>query len=400
MSGRTRGDGSRHSVPERYVLLCLRIERHFDGFVDAYIGPPKWKELVAAEEPVAPNMLREEALALVEALPSEEFEPQRERWLAGQLRAVECVTASLAGEPLVWGDEVEWCLGVRPTRTDTAFFEDVHRRLDAALAGNGPLRDRYNAWDERNAIPSEKIVPALAKLKDVLGPRAHALAPMPAEESVVYETVTDKPWVAYNWYQGHYHSRVDVNADLPISIALLTDLAAHEAYPGHHTERAAKEAHLLRDLGHTETSVAILSAPEALVSEGIAMNALEQALGPTPYEAVADALSGLDVSFDPAEVHEVHQAELALFAVGVNAAFMLHEDGATPDEAEAYMREWGLESDQRAKRTVAFLTAPTSRAYISAYTDGRRLCRSFADRAPENFTRLLTEQLTTADLVE
>jgi hypothetical protein len=388
------------SLPERYVFLCLRIDRHIEGFVDAYIGPPEWRDLTEAEHPVRPEALREEALALSEALPSEGLEPERERWLSAQLKALECVTASLAGETVAWADEVERCLGVRPTRTDTAVFEEAHRRLDAALAGNGSVRDRYIAWDERNAIPSDKIVPALARLKDVLGPRAHELAPMPAKESVTYEIVTDKPWVAYNWYQGRYHSRVDVNADLPTSVALLTDLAAHEAYPGHHTERAAKEAHLLDELGRVETSVSIISAPEALISEGIAMNALEQALGPRPYQVVAEELRRFGVTFDPDEVHEVHQAELASFAVATNAGFMLHEDGATADETEAYLREWALESDERAARSVAFLTEPTSRAYISAYTDGRRLCREFVEQAPGNFTRLLTEQLTTADLLE
>ena len=393
-------DEQPRSLPERYVFLCLRVDPHIEGFVDAYIGPPEWRDLVSAEQPVRPEALRGEALALSEALPSEGLEPERERWLSAQLKALECVTASLAGETVAWADEVESCLGIRPTRTDTAVFEEAHRRLDAALAGNGTVRDRYIAWDERNAIPAEKILPALERLKDVLAPRAHELAPMPAEESVTYETVTDKPWIAYNWYQGRFHSRVDVNVELPISIALLTDLTAHEAYPGHHTESAAKEAHLIDRLGRVETSIAIISAPEALVSEGIAMNALEQALGPHPYEVVLDELRGLGVTFDPAEVREVHQAEHALFATATNAAFMLHEDGAPTEQAEAYLREWGLESDEKAARTVAFLTAPTSRAYISAYTDGRRLCRAFAERDPGNFTRLLTEQLTTADLLE
>jgi len=78
---------------------------------------------------------------------------------------------------------------------------------------------------------------------------------------------------------------------------------------------------------------------------------------------------------------------------------MLHEDGASTDDVEGYLREWALESNERATRTVAFLTDPSSRAYVSAYPDGRRLCRDFADRAPGNFTRLLTEQLTSADLL-
>ncbi|HWC70201.1 MAG TPA: hypothetical protein VG993_03465, partial [Actinomycetota bacterium] len=83
-----------------------------------------------------------------------------------------------------------------------------------------------------------------------------------------------------------------------------------------------------------------------------------------------------------------------------NAAFMLHEDGVTTEEVEGYVRRWDLGSDEKAAHTVEFLTDPASRAYVPAYPEGRRLCRAFADRAPGNFTRLLTEQLTPADLLD
>ncbi|HEX6231396.1 MAG TPA: hypothetical protein VF029_06755 [Actinomycetota bacterium] len=305
----------------------------------------------------------------------------------------------LAGEELVWADEVERCLGVRPARTDTSVLEEVHRRLDTALPGGGTVRERYTTWDERNAVPRERLLPALERLTDVLAPRAHAIAPMPADGSVAYELVSGVPWIAFNRYEGDHRSRIEVNADLPISVVLLVELAAHEAYPGHHTERAVKEVHLYRELGRLETSVVITPAPESVVSEGLAQIALEEALGPEPFAAVADVLAGMDLRFDPTEAHEVHQAELSLYAAATNAAFLLHEDGAAAEEAEAYMREWGLESDEKAARTVAFLTDPSSRAYVSAYPDGRRLCRGFAERTPGGFARLLTDQLTTVDLV-
>jgi hypothetical protein len=386
-------------IPDRYVRLCLRVGRHIDGFIDAFIGPSEWEQEVSAEETVDPKHLREEAHLLLDGLGDADLEEDRRRWLHGQLVALECVTALLAGEEIAWTDEVELCLGVRPTRTDTETFEAVHRRLDAAIPGPGTVRERYIQWDENNAVPREKLVPALARLKDLLGPRAHALARMPSEESVTYELVSNEPWSAYNWYEGQYRSRVEVNADLPISFRVLVDLAAHEAYPGHHTERTAKDAHLYRQLDRPETSVTIISAPESLISEGIAMNALEEALGPEPFDVVGDVLADMDLTFDPVEAHEVHSAELALFASAVNVAFMLYEDGAAREEAEEYLREWALESNERAARTVAFVTDPASRAYVPAYMDGRRLCRAFTAGDPVNFTRLLTEQLTTADLV-
>ena len=347
-------------VPERYVRLCLRVGRHSDGFIDAYIGPSEWERSVAAEEPVDPRHLHDEAELLLDALGDAELEEDRRRWLRGQLGALECVTARLSNGDIAWTDEVERCLRVRPTRTDTRVFEGVHRRLDAALPGSGTVRERFISWDENNAVPREKIVPALERLKEVLGPRAHALAPMPADESVTYELVSGQSWIAYAWYEGQYRTRIEVNADLPISICLLVDLAAHEAYPGHHTERTAKDAHLYRDLGRLETSVVITSAPESLVSEGIAMNALEEALGPEPFDVVADVLADMGVRFDPIEAHEFHRAEMALYAPATNAAFMLHEDGAAAEEAEEYLREWALVSNEKAARSVAFLTDPSS----------------------------------------
>lgn len=380
------------------MRLCRRVGRLVDGFIDASMTPAGQDEPLTHEDLPDPRALHEEALRLIEALPSEGLEPERERWLRAQLRAVETVLERLGGGELAWADEVERCLGVRPTRADEDGFRDVHRRLEAALGGSGTLRHRYLEWEERTAVPTELIVPALERMTDVLRPRARALATMPEEETVTYQTVSGVPWIAYNRYEGRSHSRVEVNADFPVPIPLLVDLAAHESYPGHHTERAAKEAGLLRALGRVETSVVISPGPESLVSEGIGMIALEHALGPEPFDVVADALRPLGVAFDPAETHEVHRARDAFYDVGVNAAFLLHEDGATAQEAEEYLRAWGLESDARAARTVAFLTDPASRAYVSAYPDGGRLCRAFARRASNGFTRLLTQQLTPADL--
>ncbi len=386
-------------IPERYVRLCLRVDRHVDGFVDAYVGPSEWREVAAAEEPVDPARLRDEAAALLDALDGADLEDDRRRWLRGQLEGVECVASRLAGAELRWSDEVERCLGVRPRRTDTSVFEAAHGRLDEVLPGAGTIAARHQRWESENAVPREKLVPALERLKGVLVPAARALAPLPEDESVTYELVSDEPWLAYNWYEGRSRSRVEVNADLPISICLLVDLAAHEAYPGHHTERAVKDARLHRGLGRLETSVTIVLAPEAVISEGIAMNALGQALGAEPFGVVADALADLELGFDPVEASAVHDTDLELYGVGTNIAFMVHEDGKGVDEAEEYSRAWSPNTEEKAARAVGFVADPTGRAYVPAYTEGRRLCGAFADRAPGNFTRLLTEQLTVADLL-
>lgn len=297
-----------------------------------------------------------------------------------------------------WTEEVERCLGVPPTRTDTRLFEEVHQRLDSVLTGSGTLRDRYISWEERNAVPRDRLIPALESLKEVLRSRAHEMVDLPEEESVAYELVAGEPWVAYNWYQGDNHSRVDINADLPVSLTLLTDLAAHEAYPGHHTERTVKDRYLYKQLGRVETTVVVLSTPESLVSEGIATNALQEALGKEPFRIVADVLAHVGMKFDPVEAAEIHDADKVFFEVMTNAALILNEDGATVQEAEEYAAEWALQSKEKAARTVEFIQDPASYAYAPAYSEGRRLVREVADKAPDNFARLLTEQLTTTDL--
>ena len=326
--------------------------------------------------------MREDAHLLLDALDAADLEPDRRRWLRGQLVAIECITGRLAGEELPWAEEVERCLGVRPTRTGTDALEAIHRRLDAALPGRGDLSERYNDWDMRNAVPREHLVPALERLSELLRPRAHALAALPDEESVAYELVTGVPWIAFNRYEGGHHSRIEVNADLPVSIVLLVAIAAHESYPGHHTERSAKEARLTRGLGRVETSVVVASTPESRRS---------------PW--YLDALGDLGPRFDPHEAQAIHEAEHDLNAALTNAAFMLYEDGAAETEVASCMQTWGLESQERSARTVRFIADPSARAYVPAYPEGRRLCGAFAARAPGNFSRLLTEQLTTADLL-
>jgi hypothetical protein len=59
---------------------------------------------------------------------------------------------------------------------------------------------------------------------------------------------------------------------------------------------------------------------------------------------------------------------------------------------------WALTSERRAKHAMRFATDPVWRAYGTTYTDGYRLCRDWVGGDPERFKRLLTEQLTPAEL--
>ena len=94
--------------------------------------------------------------------------------------------------------------------------------------------------------------------------------PLPPGESFTVEYVTNKSWSGYNWYQGNYHSLIQVNTDLPIYIDRAVDLACHEGYPGHHVYNALLEKSLVRDRGWVEMTVYPLFSPQSLIAEGSA----------------------------------------------------------------------------------------------------------------------------------
>jgi hypothetical protein len=390
----------RRSVPERYVSLCLRVGGHIEDFVDTYFGPAALKEAALADGPHEPHSLREEALALLEGAPREGLEDDRVQWLLGQLRGLECVTARLAGEDIAWSDEVERCFGIRPQHVDEDLFRASHRRLDEVLPGNGEVSSRYNMWLDATIVPNEMRPRAIEAFSAELRRRTAEIIELPLEERADFETVRGEPWQAFNDYRGNLRSIIQVNEDLPISLTTLIDIVAHEAYPGHHTERVSKEQLLYRDTSRLETSVTIVSAPEALITEGIATNALEAALGDDGFGALTRISEALGLPVEAAVAEVVHVEESQLFAAATNAARMLHENGITPQEAESYLQEWALLSPARAAKTVSFIMDPGLRTYVTAYTDGRRLCRSFMDRSPDGFRRLLTEQLTVSSLLE
>lgn len=141
-----------------------------------------------------------------------------------------------------------------------------------------------------------------------------------------------------------------MNLDLPLTIVDVVTIVAHEAYPGHHTERACKEQLVYRDRSRLELSVRVSSAPESVIAEGIATNAPEEVLGDDGFGSLLEVVGDLGSRIDPAVADGIIREERWSYEVAGNVARMLHEDGITPQEAESYLREWGLDSPERAAR--------------------------------------------------
>jgi hypothetical protein len=388
------------SVPERYLLLGLRLGKHVEGLVDGYFGPADLRAQVDAEALVSPEELLGEANALRVEVEREAFDRQRRRWLSAQLEGLACVAELLAGTKVPWHEAVRRCYGIDVEPTPEAQFEAAHERLDAALPGDGPLADRLESWKRSQEIPRQKLLPAFDALVGELRPRTRELVGLPLGERVDATTVDGQPWSAYNWYLGDLKSRIEINTDLPLRSYVFALLVAHEAYPGHHTEHASKESRLVRELGRLESAILLIHTPECLVSEGIAMVAVEEALGDEWPARAAEILRQLDIPFDAEVAGLVVEATNELNEVDVNVAFHASESGWSQDEAVDYHRRWALSPEERARKSVGFDTHPMWSIYVPTYSSGYGLVRAYAHSRPDGFRSLLTEQVTAADLLE
>ncbi len=382
-------------VAVEYIELGLRLGRHVDGLVDSYYGPAEIKERIDAEELRAPGSLAEDAARLSDSLDG--LEDDRRKWLEAQLVGLETAAGKLAGAEISFEQEVELYYGVPPRRTPESELEAAHRAIDALLPGNGSLEERYRVWREDDAIPADRLAEVVSWLNAAFRERAAELVELPEGESVDYDYVADKPWTAYNYYRGDLKSHIEVNTDVASVPDAVVEWVAHETYPGHHTEHSWKEQ-LLTGAGRLEESIVLIPTPQSVVSEGIATLAAEIALGDERPEFTASAVDGIGVRYDPELSRAVLEANKPFAGVATNAALLLHVDGATVDEARQYVMKWALASEKRAGHVIDFITDPMWRSYITTYPNGYRLCGDFVAGDVGRFKRLLTEQLTPADL--
>jgi hypothetical protein len=305
----------------------------------------------------------------------------------------------VAGRTVGWRESVRRCYGLDVEPVPEERFAAAHEMLEAALPGDGDLAARVDAWNESQSLPPEKILPVFEALVHELREETRRLVSLPEGEAIEAELVTGKPWAAFNWYQGDLHSRIEIATDLPIRAHRVATLAAHEVYPGHHTEHACKEARLFRELGRIEATILLVHTPECVVSEGIAQVALEQAFGEDWLERVATIVRPHGFDIDVETARAIGDANELLEDLDVNVAYYAAENGWTENEAVAYHRKWGLSTEERARKSVSFDMHPLWSPYVPTYTYGYRLVRDFVAAGEGNFKRLLNEQLTTVDLL-
>ncbi len=384
------------AVAERYVKLVLAVGQHDVDYVDAFYGPAEWRKAAEAEKlPLAAIDQQAEALekdiaaeparrSLGEGGPSArdaQLWALRRQYLARQTSALRARVAMLLGKRMTFDEESRALYdAVAPTLPE-AEFDKVLAQLDARLAGEGSLLERFDRFKQAFVIPTARVDRVFREAVRACRERTLAHVELPPQERFTIEYVTGKSWSGYNWYQGDYKSLIQVNTDLPIYIDRAVDLACHEGYPGHHVYNVLLEKHLVRDRGWIEYTVYPLFSPQSLIAEGTANYGIEVAFSAADRLAferdVLFPLAGLDAT-RVQEYYDVLALVDRLSYAGNEAARRYLDGSIDRAGAAAWLEKYAMYTKPRAEQRVKFIDQ--YRSYVINYNLGKDLIRAYVTR--------------------
>ena len=374
-----------NDAAERYVKLVLAMGEHDADYVDAYYGPPEWREDVRTTRPTlsfihdSAVLLRDDLVNLT--LPRNPLEVLRLDYLRRQTEALIARSEMLQGSKLRFDEESKALYdAVAPTHPES-YFQQLNAAIAQELPGDGPLIDRVEAFRTQFVIPREKLDSVFGRAIDICRAKTMDRMALPAGESFTVEYVNNKSWSGYNWYQGNFKSLIQVNTDLPIFIDRAIDLACHEGYPGHHVYNALLEKTLVRDRGWIEFTVYALFSSQSLIAEGSANYGIDVAF-PADERVEMEKrelfpIAGLDASRTE-QYYRVHELVARTGYAGNEAARRYLDGDINADQAAEWLTTYALMAPERAKQRVRFIEQ--YRAYVINYNLGKDLVRNYVER--------------------
>ena len=262
---------------EAFLLLALRINKHIEGYVDFYYGQERLRQIVDCESLTAPNTLLNDVNDLLTQLESQGFDKERTRYIEKLLIAMKTSIEPLCGVEIPFKEMFLRLYDVDLQPINESELDRLVDDFNAAYAGDGSLAERMKVLREKRAAPEDKIYPMLTEALNITRMKTKELfgVILPETEKILIELVDDSnedkaKWAYYNWYLGNFQSRLEVNPKYNVYWSGFMFGAAHEGYPGHHTEFAIKEKTLYRELFQFEHSILLLKSPTLVVCEGIA----------------------------------------------------------------------------------------------------------------------------------
>lgn len=400
-------------IADAFVRLSLEAGVHEAGYVDAYYGPPEWLDAAKAN-PRSVSVLATEARLLIRKVDSlrhdhaaDTQETQRLRALRAQLVAAETRLQMMQGKQFSFAQEAERLFGVRPPLKPLKSYDAGLSRLEALLPGDGTLAERLESLSARYTLSKNRLQPVFEQAIALCRTISAAHIPLADGESFALSFVADKSWSGYNYYQGNFHSRIEVNTDFPIRLPRALDLGCHEGYPGHHLLNMRLEQQLVRGRGWREFSVYPLYSPLSLIAEGSANYGIRLAFPGHEKERIEREilmpLAGIPPAADD-QYWRIMDAVAALSGARLTIAQQYLDGKISRANAVALSQKYLLLTPERADQSIRF--TEQYRSYVINYGLGEALVRQYieAGGADENLRwqrmkNLISEPMLPSDLL-
>ena len=373
-------------IAAAYLRLSLEIGTHEPGYIDAYYGPPALQKAAETAPRDKPALLAATRALMAEVdlaarRISDPLAKRRAAFLRAQLRAAETRLQMMQGTRFAFAAEAERLFGVRPRLQPLASYDSELAKIETLVPGDGTLADRVETYLDAFAIPKERLQKtfdaAIARCRG----RSMAHIAMPEGESFRLEFVTGKSWSGYNYYQGGYHSLIQVNTDLPIRLSRALDLGCHEGYPGHHLLNMKLEEKLVKERGWAEFSVYPLYSPQSLIAEGSANYGIDLAFsGSSKADTERDVLMPIAEIAVPADDRYWQLLAAIKRASGARLTIAQQYLDGVIDRPTAILltQKYLLVSARRAEQSVSF--TDEYRSYVINYGLGETMVRAYVER--------------------
>lgn len=372
-------------LAERYVRLVLALGVHDEYYVDAYFGPPQWRDQAGAEAKSLQDIIAA-AASLAEELRAfdvagDERLRLRQDLLASNTESLGTVARMRAGERLSFDEESRLVYGFVAPSFPVEHYDEVLQELEALLPGDSALHERIHEFEQQFRVPPETAEAVVAAGIEECRERTLQHLALPAGEAFDLEMVSGNPWGAYNWYKGDFKSLIQVETSRPISVFHATILGCHEGYPGHHAFSSLLEQHYLRERGWVEFSVIPLHSPQGVIFEGSG-NLAEDIAFPAADKAqflreVIEPIAGID-NADYATRSRLSAVRFKIRYAGIEAARKYLDGDWDREQAEDWLTHYALTPPENVDAWFAF--TDRYRAYRINYVLGKDLVREFVRR--------------------
>lgn len=376
------------SIAQAYLQLALALGERDPDSLDYATADQQLKASVHRAYPTL-DEIHQQASQLLAQLNSLQpsTDPDRAQFLILQFQSIHTRTAILRGHLLPFDAEAQALFHTtRLPDTEAAHRTVLLKQISAMLPPSPqtvPSRDtlanRYAAYDQRFLVPPAKVAAVMEAA--LAGCRAQTLKyiTLPPGESVQLTFTRNQPWSAFSRYEGHVHSTILLNLDLPITVDGAVELACHEGYPGHHVFNSLHDAALAQRRHRPEAQAQLTFSPESYVSEAAASYAPRLAF--TLDQRVAferDILFPL-AGLNPAEADR--HVRLSRLLADLSSA----QPAIARDFLDGRL-EFIHAEDELARQTLMLhaeaelLYLNEYRSYMLAYTDGRSRMEHFLNQ--------------------